>query len=233
MQLIYSFIIPVYREAQIINSTIDHLMCLQKFADAEIIVVDGDQEGSTLKQISNMNVKKILCPKGRARQMNCGAAQATGDILIFLHADTRLPGNALKMMAMVLEDKEIVGGAFDLGIDSERFVFRVIEKMASRRSRLTRIPYGDQAIFIRRDYFQSLGGFKDIPIMEDVELMRRIKHRQGKINILKDKVKTSPRRWETEGVVFCTLRNWFLITLYLLGAKPKTLAKFYRQSSAQ
>ena len=228
MQLIYSFIIPVYREEKIINSIIDKLIHLQKFADAEIIVADGDYEGSTLREISNTNVKKILCPKGRARQMNCGAAKSSGDILIFLHADTYLPGNALKMIATLMEDKAIVGGAFDLGIDSERFAFRVIEKMASWRSRLTRIPYGDQAIFIRRDYFQSLGGFKDIPIMEDVELMRKIKHRRGKINILKDKVKTSSRRWETEGVVFCTLRNWFLITLYLLGAKPETLTKFYR-----
>jgi rSAM/selenodomain-associated transferase 2 len=228
MQLIYSFIIPVYREEEVINSTIDHLMHLQKFAAAEIIVADGDYEGSTLREISNTNVKKILCPKGRARQINCGAAKSSGDILIFLHADTRLPEKALKMIATLLEDEEIVGGAFDLGIDSQRFAFRIIEKIASIRSRLTRIPYGDQAIFIRRDYFQSLGGFKDIPIMEDVELMRRIKRQQGKINILKDKVKTSPRRWETEGVVFCTLRNWFLITLYSLGAKPETLAKFYR-----
>ena len=228
MQLIYSFIIPVYREEEIINSAIDNLMHLQKFAAAEIIVADGDHEGSTLREISKANVKKILCPEGRARQMNSGAAKSKGDILIFLHADTRLPMNSLHQIAAAMEDKTFIGGAFDLGIDSQHFVFRVIEKMASIRSRLTRIPYGDQAIFIRRDYFQSLGGFKDIPIMEDVELMQRIKRRRGKINILKDKVKTSPRRWETEGVVFCTLRNWFLITLYLLGAKPETLAKFYR-----
>jgi rSAM/selenodomain-associated transferase 2 len=228
MQVRYSFIIPVYREEEIIDSAIDHLMHLQKFAAAEIIVADGDYEGSTLTKIINANVKKILCPKGRARQMNCGAAKSSADILIFLHADTRLPENALKKIATLLEDETIVGGAFDLSIDSQRFAFRIIEKIASIRSRLTRIPYGDQAIFIRRGYFQSLGGFKDIPIMEDVELMRRIKRRQGKINILKDKVKTSPRRWETEGVVFCTLRNWFLITLYSLGAKPETLAKFYR-----
>jgi rSAM/selenodomain-associated transferase 2 len=228
MQVRYSFIIPVYQEEEIINSTIDHLIHLQKFADAEIIVADGDYEGSTLREISNTNVKKILCPKGRARQMNCGAAKSSGDILIFLHADTRLPEKALKKIATLLEDETIVGGAFDLGIDSQRFAFRIIEKIASIRSRLTRIPYGDQALFIRRDYFQSLGGFKDIPIMEDIELMHRIKQGRGKINILKDKVTTSPRRWETEGVVFCTLRNWFLITLYSLGAKPETLAKFYR-----
>lgn len=228
MQLRYSFIIPVYQEEEIVNSTIDHLMHLEKFIEAEIIVADGDYEGSTLKEISNTNVKKILCPKGRARQMNCGAAKSSGNILIFLHADTRLPMNSLHQIAAAMEDKTFIGGAFDLGIDSQHFAFRVIEKMASIRSRLTRLPYGDQAIFIRRDYFQSLGGFKDIPIMEDVELMQRIKRRRGKINIIKEKVKTSPRRWETEGVVFCTLRNWFLLTLYLLGVKPEILAKFYR-----
>jgi rSAM/selenodomain-associated transferase 2 len=228
MQLRYSFIIPVYRETEIINSTIDYLICLQKFAGAEVIVVDGDPQGSTLKQISNTGVKKILCPKGRARQMNCGAAKASGDILIFLHADTRLPENALKKIDTILEDKAIVGGAFDLGIDSDRFAFRIIEKMASWRSRLTRIPYGDQAIFIRRDYFLALSGFKDIPLMEDVELMQRVRRNQGKIFILKEKVKTSPRRWESEGIIYCTLRNWLLITLYLSGVKPEKLVRLYR-----
>jgi rSAM/selenodomain-associated transferase 2 len=228
MQLRYSLIIPVYREAEIINSTVDRLMCLQKFADAEIIVADGDPQGCTLKQISNTSVKKILCPKGRARQMNFGVAKSSGDILIFLHADTRLPENALKKIATILEDKAIVGGAFDLGIDSERFAFRIIEKMASWRSRLTRIPYGDQGIFIRRDYFRALGGFQDIPLMEDVELMQRVKRNQGKIFILKEKVKTSSRRWESEGIIYCTLRNWLLITLYLSGVKPEKLVRFYR-----
>jgi rSAM/selenodomain-associated transferase 2 len=228
MQLRYSFIIPVYRETEIINSTIDYLICLQKFAGAEVIVADGDPQGSTLKQISNTGVKKILCPKGRARQMNCGAAKASGDILIFLHADTRLPENALKKIDTILEDKAIVGGAFDLGIDSDRFAFRIIEKMASWRSRLTRIPYGDQAIFIRRDYFLALSGFKDIPLMEDVELMQRVRRNQGKIFILKEKVKTSPRRWESEGIIYCTLRNWLLITLYLSGVKPEKLVRLYR-----
>jgi rSAM/selenodomain-associated transferase 2 len=228
MPLRFSFIIPVYQEAEIINSTIDHLMRLQKFANAEIIIADGDPQESTLKQISNTSVKKIFCGKGRARQMNCGAAQAEGDILIFLHADTRLPENALKNIAVILEDKTIVGGAFDLGIDSKRFAFRVIEKMASRRSRLTRIPYGDQALFIRADYFRQLEGFMDIPIMEDVELMQRIKQKKGKIKIIPERVLTSSRRWEAEGIVFCTLRNWLLISLFLLGVRTETLARFYK-----
>ncbi len=228
MQFRYSFIVPVYREFQIINSTIDHLMSLQEFNDVEIIVADGDREECTLNEIINTGVKKILCPKGRARQMNCGAAEATGDVLVFLHADTRLPENALKKIDAALEDKAIVGGAFDLGIDSERFAFRVVEKVASWRSRLTRIPYGDQAIFLRRDYFLALGGFQDIPLMEDVELMQRVKRNQGNILILREKVKTSSRRWESEGVIYCTLRNWLLVMLYLSGVKPEKLVRFYR-----
>jgi len=228
MSVQYSFIIPVYRENQQINPLLDHLQRLPDSTNAEIIVVDGDPSESTLTEISKPGIRKITSRKGRGNQLNAGAYRASGDALIFLHADTRLPQNALAKIAEILKDEKIIGGAFDLGIDSSRFAFRVIEKIASLRSRLTRIPYGDQAIFIRRNYFQALGGFKDIPIMEDVELMRRIKRRRGKIMILKDKVKTSPRRWEAEGVVFCTLRNWFLITLYLLGFRPETLARFYR-----
>jgi len=228
MSVQYSFIIPVYRENQQINPLLDHLQRLPDSTNAEIIVVDGDPSESTLTEISKPGIRKITSRNGRGNQLNAGAYRASGDALIFLHADTRLPQNALAKIAEILKDEKIIGGAFDLGIDSSRFAFRVIEKIASLRSRLTRIPYGDQAIFIRRNYFQALGGFKDIPIMEDVELMRRIKWRRGKIMILKDKVKTSPRRWEAEGVVFCTLRNWFLITLYLLGFRPETLARFYR-----
>jgi hypothetical protein len=115
-----------------------------------------------------------------------------------------------------------------LAIDSERPVFRLIEKAASLRSRLTKIPYGDQAVFMRKTVFNELGGFRDIPIMEDVEIMRRIKKRSGKICIIDKAARTSSRRWEREGIVYTTLRNWLLITLYLIGVKPEKLARFYR-----
>jgi len=224
----FSFIIPVYRENQLINAVIDHIRQMPQARDVEIIVVDGERTGDTVREIDRVDVRKIAASKGRGNQMNAGAAQASGDVLIFLHADTRLPPQALVKIAAAFENEKIVGGAFDLGIDSTRFAFRLIEKMASLRSRLTRVPYGDQAIFLRRAYFQDLGGYPNIPIMEDVELMRRIKHRGGRIALLKDTVQTSPRRWEAEGILLCTLRNWFIITLYLLGAKPETLVKFYR-----
>ena len=115
-----------------------------------------------------------------------------------------------------------------MGIQSGRRVFRLIETGASLRSRITRVPYGDQAIFIRKDYFESIGGFSEIPLMEDVELMRRIKKGGGRIFIIPQKVMTSPRRWEKEGIVYCTLRNWTLITLYFLGVPPEKLTAFYK-----
>jgi rSAM/selenodomain-associated transferase 2 len=223
-----SFIIPVYREGQIINQTIHNIRSLKGSAAADIIVVDGNIEQDTIKEIKFPGVKKIASARGRGNQLNSGAKKAAGDILIFLHADTRLPDNALNLITAALAGKAFVAGAFDLGIDSRRFVFRIIEKMASLRSRLTRIPYGDQAIFIRADYFKLMGGFQSIPIMEEVDLMRRIKRNNGRITILPKRVLTSPRRWETEGIIFCTLRNWLLITLYLLGVKPETLVRFYK-----
>lgn len=224
----FSIVIPAYREAGRINDSLDRLMRISGAADTEIIVVDGEPEQSTLAAIKTPAVRTIASSKGRGVQLNTGAREAAGAILIFLHADTRLPPNALETIDRVMNSGDPVAGAFDLGIDSDRFAFRVIEKIASLRSRLTRIPYGDQALFLRRDYFHSLGGFQDIPIMEDVELMQRIKKRGGKIHILKDKVQTSARRWEKEGILCGTLRNWLLISLYHMGVRPETLARFYK-----
>ena len=190
--------------------------------------MDGSLERDTLGAIDSNHVIKISSEKGRAKQMNIGASAAKGEILIFLHADTELPIHALKRINTLLERKEYVGGAFDLGIKSDKFIFRVIEVLASLRSRLNRIPFGDQAIFIRREYFNKIGGYKEIPLMEDVELMRRIKKSGSKIWIFDDRVMTSPRRWEKEGVIYCTLRNWTLQTLYFLGVSPDKLANLYK-----
>jgi len=228
MAVKFSVIIPVYREQANINRVIDRLRTRTLHDELEIIVVDGSSGAETLQAIKDAGVKKLISSIGRGRQQNAGAAGAAGDILIFLHADTILPDGALERVTDAMKDAACVGGAFDLVIDSERFAYLVIEKMASWRSRLTRIPYGDQAIFIRADYFRKMGGFKEIPLMEDVDLMRRIKKDKARIVILKDRVLTSARRWENEGVVFCTLRNWLLVLLYLAGIKPETLARFYK-----
>jgi rSAM/selenodomain-associated transferase 2 len=224
----WSIIVPVFHEGEMVNELIGHLHRLDSENNLEIIVVDGSLEKDTLGAIESNHVIKISSEKGRARQMNAGASMARGDILIFLHADTELPIHALKKIYTLLERKEYVGGAFDLGIKSDKLIFKVIEVLASLRSRLNRIPFGDQAIFIRKEYFNEIGGYKEIPLMEDMELMRRIKKFGRKIRIFHDRVMTSPRRWEKEGVIYCILRNWTLQTLYFLGVSPHKLAIFYK-----
>jgi rSAM/selenodomain-associated transferase 2 len=227
----FSIIVPVFHEAEKVNELIGLLHHLDPEKNLEIIVVDGSLEKDTLGAINSNHVIKISSEKGRAKQMNAGASIARGEILIFLHADTELPIHALKKINILMERKKYMAGAFDLGIRSDKFIFKVIGVLASLRSRLNKIPFGDQAIFIRREYFNKIGGYKEIPLMEDVELMRRIKKSGSKIWIFHDRVMTSPRRWEKEGVIYCTLRNWTLQTLYFLGISPDKLVRFYENPS--
>jgi rSAM/selenodomain-associated transferase 2 len=227
MRSSFSIIIPVLHESSIINRAIEHIRLIGSGFEFEIIVVDGDKEGGTINSIKYNDVIKIVSPRGRGIQMNKGASVAKGDVLFFLHTDTELPEEAFARISSVIDNREYAGGAFDLGIESGRWIFRLIEKLVFVRTRATRIPYGDQAIFIRRQCFETLKGFKNIPIMEDVEFMRRLKKSGYKISIIPQKVKTSSRRWEREGVLYCTMRNWALISLYSLGVKPEKLVKFY------
>ena len=223
----FSIVIPVFHEEAVINATIGHIRACHGTATAEVIVVDGDAKGKTIRAIQDRNVKAVCGQKGRGNQMNTGAALAQGDIVIFLHADTRLPPDAFALIESAFIDTTRVAGAFDLAIDSARPVFRLIEKAVSIRTRLTRIPYGDQTLFFRKSYFTAIGGFADIPIMEDVEIMRRVKKRGEKIFIIDHLATTSARRWEKEGVLICTLRNWFILSLYLSGVSPERLSRFY------
>ncbi len=223
-----SVIIPVIHEGNRINDALDRLGRQQGCAKMEIIVVDGDPAGSTIQCIKDTSVISLVSPPGRGVQMNQGAARASGRILLFLHCDTFLPENGLSGILKLMEKKQVQAGAFDLCIDKQGLLFRVIEKISSLRSRLTRIPYGDQAVFINQAYFSAIGRFRGIPIMEDVDLMRRIKKDRQPIGFLNTRVLTSARRWEKEGLVRCTLRNWLLLALFLCGVSPEQLSKFYR-----
>ncbi len=226
-----SVILPVLNEAEGINDAIAGIYGQGPSDKVDVIVVDGDPRGSTVSAISDKRVITSVSERGRARQMNRGALLASGDILLFLHADTALPANALALIGAALEDPSLQAGAFDLGIRSERSLFRITEKYVALRTRLTRVPFGDQAIFIRKAYFKEIGGYCNIPLMEDVELMKRIRKRGDRISIIPDKVMTSPRRWEKEGVLFCTFRNWSLQMAFALGVPPKRLAKWYKPGS--
>lgn len=222
-----SVIIPVLRERDQLNDLVKTLAACAPGVPHEVIVVDGDPLGGTIKDITDSRVITLIARQGRAGQMNAGALRASGDILLFLHADTRLPRGAFGKMMKAFEDGRVIGGAFDLGIDDERRIFKIIGRAASWKHRLTRVPYGDQAIFMRKSYFMALGGYPEIPIMEDVALMKRVKRKGGRIAILPDAVATSPRKWEADGVVYTVLRNWMLQSLYLMGIPAHQLVKFY------
>jgi rSAM/selenodomain-associated transferase 2 len=222
-----SVVIPVFREEPLINDAICRLRGMAFDKALEIIVVDGSEEGGTLRAVADSRAKSILSARGRGSQMNAGAKAAGGDVLLFLHVDTELPADGLERISSAMELGHFVGGAFDLGIADRGLAYRIIERAASLRSRLTRIPYGDQAIFFKRDYFLRIGGYRPLPIMEDVDLMRRVKKRGDRIHLIGEKVKTSSRRWRKEGLARCTLRNWTIMALYLLGVPPGRLAKHY------
>ena len=218
-----SVVIPVLNEEKVIER---NLRDLNKNLITETIVSDGGSNDDTVV-IASRFAKVVHSNPGRGAQMNFGAKAATCDILLFLHADTILPDQWRDRILSSMADEGVVGGAFSLSIDSDRLSHRIIAATANLRSRLTKLPYGDQGIFVKRSVFEKIGGFKDIPIMEDVDLMRRLK-KSGKVIILDDKVKTLARRWEKEGVVYTTIRNWLLLTLFYMGVTPERLYKLYK-----
>ena len=226
-QMSISVVIPVLEEADHINGIIQHLRDQDGGENCQIIVVDGETNGGSINEITDIKVVTAISDAGRAKQMNAGAQLATGDVIIFLHADTKLPEGAFAKVARVMEDEDVAAGAFSLGFDSENKLMRFIGLCGNIRNRMTRIPYGDQAIFIWRQYFERIGGFKPMPIMEDVEFMRRIKKRRDGIEILKDKVTTSSRRYEKDGIIRRALKNFLLLMLYHLGVSPYRLAELY------
>jgi uncharacterized protein len=226
-----SIIIPVLYEAERIQTCLANLTRLAGDLNLEVIIIDGDPQANTLSHLPSAYshvLKGIQSPKGRGTQMNAGVKIAQGQVLLFLHADTDLPEQALQHIIRTCTQAPFAGGAFDLAIASPRWSLKLIGKVASWRSRLTHIPYGDQAIFMRKDVFEQVQGYPDIPLMEDVALMQRLKQQGHPIQILSKTVKVSARRWEKEGIMRCTLRNWSLILLYFLGIAPETLARWYQ-----
>ena len=227
-----SVIIPVLGEEALINGVIARIREISARHSVEIIVVDGDRGGTTVNAVVAAEPIRLQSPPGRARQMNRGAAAASGGTLLFLHADTFLPAGAFGRIVETIRSGRCRAGAFGLGIDSRRPSIRLIAAAARLRMRFTGIPFGDQAIFMKRDYFDAIGGYADIPLMEDVELMRRIKKRGGGIEILPERVATSARKWERDGVLFSVLRNWSLQLAYRCGVAPERLAGIYYREKA-
>lgn len=223
-----SIIVPVLNERKHINRFISELFTLAGIDNCEVIVVDGDIEDATVNSIKDKRVISVTSGRGRGKQMNAGAKAAKGEIVLFLHADTVLPTGAIEAIEKCLADPKNIAGAFELSIDSDRLIYKWIVFWARVRYKYFGLPYGDQGIFIRKDYFESIGRFGEIEIMEDVDLVRRIKKQGDKMCILPEKVRTSARRWEKEGAFYGSLRNAMLLILFYAGVKPERLIKYYK-----
>lgn len=220
-----SVVIPTFNEAENLSAT---LASARSSVDVEIIVVDGGSSDDTVELAMRSGVRLLTTTGGRARQINAGALAASGEVLLFLHGDTRLPPGFDKHVLNLLAMPGTVAGAFALGIDGSEIGLRVIEKLASFRSRFFQMPYGDQAIFVRPNLLRAIGGFPDMPIMEDFVLMQRLK-KKGRVAIAPFAVKTSARRWKKLGILKTTLINQAVLLAYFLGSDHERLARWYRR----
>jgi rSAM/selenodomain-associated transferase 2 len=220
-----SIVIPVLNEGPRLERLLSSLA--EHCADAETIVVDGGSTDDTRLVVSRFpSARLVVSPRGRARQMNAGAREARGGVFLFLHADTSLPHDALEAIQAAMADPQTVGGRFDVRFDSSRAIFRIIAYLINLRSRLSRITTGDQALFVRRTTFTALGGYPDMPLMEDVEFSKRLK-RRGRIACLRLCVTTAARKWEHHGTLRTVLLMWRLRLLYFLGVSPARLHRSY------
>jgi len=222
-------IIPTLNESLTIARTLTRTVAL---GFDEIIVSDGGSTDATVQLVqvwcARMPATRLVtAPTGRARQLNEGVKACRSDILLFLHADTELPQQAKTVIESALKDPQIVGGRFDVSFDRPSRWSAVISWFMNQRSRLTGIATGDQAIFVRRQVFEQMGGFPDIPLMEDIEFSRHLKG-HGPTAALTERVTTSFRRWEQHGPLRTILLMWMLRFLYWLGVNPTHLNSFYR-----
>jgi rSAM/selenodomain-associated transferase 2/rSAM/selenodomain-associated transferase 1 len=224
-----SVIIPTLNEAADITPTLKQA---QKGDHVETIIVDGGSRDNTTEIARSYGAKVLSTLPSRAGQMNAGASIATGKIYLFLHADTRLPDRFDVHVRQAMQQSDVAAGAFKLRIDSDVSSLRIMERVANLRSRYLKKPYGDQAIFLNAALFHSLGGFPDLPIMEDFELVRRL-GKKGRIVILPQAVVTSPRRWLNIGVWRTWMINQLVILAYYLGVSPEKLAHFYRRGRGE
>ncbi len=219
---------PVLNEGDTLQASLRALQPLRQ-RGAELVVVDGGSTDSTWALARALADVVLLAPRGRAAQMNAGARDCDAGVLLFLHADTRLPQDADRLIAQALETGVDPGhswGRFDVRIDGAHLILRVVERLMNLRSRLTGIATGDQAMFMRREVFERVGGFADLPLMEDIELSKRLK-KLGPPACIKVPVTTSARRWLQHGVWPSIVLMWQLRLAYFLGASPHALALRY------
>ncbi|MDH5784747.1 MAG: TIGR04283 family arsenosugar biosynthesis glycosyltransferase [Chromatiales bacterium] len=221
-----SIIIPALNESQSLRVLLPVLA-----GKAEVIVVDGGSSDESKSVASDNGVIFLESDRGRARQMNAGAAMATGENLLFLHADTTLPDNALALIDEAMAQGAL-WGRFNVRLSGSHWLLRIVERLMNLRSCTTGIATGDQGIFVKRDLFVQLGGYADIPLMEDVELSKRLRRFQWPFCI-REALTTSSRRWEHYGIVRTIVLMWRMRLAYILGVRPEQLARAYRRSDSE
>lgn len=222
-----SIITPVLNEEQQIVQFLDTLSGKE---DIEHILVDGGSTDRTCQLIEGYPAILLSSAPGRGTQQNRGAAAASGEILLFLHCDTRLPEFFQRDIQLTLNKPDTVAGAFCLTIDHPDRAYRFIEQGANLRSRFLHLPYGDQGLFMKKTTFKRIGGFPNQPILEEIPLLRRLR-KLGKIRIASSSVSTSARRWQRLGILRTTLINQMMLIKMYMGYSPSHLAKLYSRNS--
>jgi rSAM/selenodomain-associated transferase 2 len=222
-----SIVIPTWNEAEVLGGTLDSLP-----KEAEVVVADGGSVDGTTDIARQRGARVVDCERGRARQMNRGAREATGDTLLFLHADGALEEGAAEAIDRALRDPSVAAGSFRLRIRKPGAALKLVVLVSNARARYLGMPYGDQAIALRRSTFDRVEGFPEIPFLEDVALVRKLK-RKGRLVQIDSCLETDDRHWRELGVFATTLLNWMMVALYFAGISPERLAAHYygRRSS--
>jgi rSAM/selenodomain-associated transferase 2 len=228
-----SVVVPVLHEEEEIARTVEHTISTGRPGEMEVLVVDGDPDGSTLAAIGRDDVLGLTAERGRGIQMNAGAALARGDVLLFLHADTLLPEGAPDLIRHALSSGVSDVGAFDVSYGEDGTVRRMMGKLGNFRARLRRVPYGEHGVFMTREAYEDLGGFPDVPIMEDVEMMLRVKRSGRELVFIDRPVTTSVRRFQQVGFWRTNARNMAMLWMHRFGIPPEKLALFYPPQSEE
>ena len=221
-----SIIVPMLNEALVLQDLLEHLLHLRR-GGVEVVLADGGSEDGSAAIAACAGFAVVRADRGRARQMNAAAAAASGDVLLFLHADTRLPDGAIQLIDAALADGRHAWGRFDVEFDLRTWTMDATAFGMNLRSRLSGIATGDQALFMRRAAFDAVGGFPDQPLMEDVEITSRLR-RRSRPACIRRPVLTSARRWQSRGPWRTILLMWRLRLAYRFGASPSDLARQYR-----
>ena len=218
-----SIIVPTLNEELVLEKTLTQF---QQLSPHELIVSDGGSDDDTRNIAGRFSHRVITGSAGRALQMNVGADEATGDILLFLHADSRIEPESYRKMQQCMQNPKWIGGAFTLCIESGKWSLKLIALLANIRSKYFGLAYGDQGFFVRKEVFKDMNGFSPLPICEDLDFYHRLR-KKGAVILLKEKAHTSPRRWIKEGILFTTARNTLIAVLFGLGFPPHILTKWY------